>query len=103
MCSYTTCADAAAAIADELGFDGILAPDLFHPCPLVQSTHRQAAYLVDRVWSSGTAEASVQFVANALVGLIAWWLQGDVRYSADELYSIFRRLAMQGVRRSIAA
>ena len=44
-------------------------------------------------------EAAVQFVASACIGLLVWWLDNDVPYSAEELYAIFRRLTTQGVRR----
>jgi AcrR family transcriptional regulator len=42
-------------------------------------------------------EAAVQFVVGACMGLGIWWLDNDVPYSAEELYSIFRRLTTQGV------
>jgi len=44
-------------------------------------------------------EAAVQFLASACMGLLTWWLDNDVPYSAEELYAIFRRLTTQGVRR----
>jgi hypothetical protein len=40
-------------------------------------------------------EAAVQFVASACMGLLLWWLDNDVPYSAEELYAIFRRLTTQ--------
>jgi AcrR family transcriptional regulator len=48
-------------------------------------------------------EAAVQFVASACMGLLIWWLDNDVPYSAEELYAIFRRLTTQGVRRFLTA
>jgi AcrR family transcriptional regulator len=48
-------------------------------------------------------EAAVQFVAGACLGLLIWWLDNDVPYSAEELYAIFRRLTTQGVRRFLIA
>jgi AcrR family transcriptional regulator len=44
-------------------------------------------------------EAAVQFVASAGIGLLIWWLDNDVPYSAEELYTVFRRLTTQDVRR----
>jgi AcrR family transcriptional regulator len=44
-------------------------------------------------------EAAVQFVTSACMGLVLWWLDNEVPYSAEELYAIFRRLTTQGVRR----
>jgi AcrR family transcriptional regulator len=44
-------------------------------------------------------EAAVQFAAGACMGLLLWWLDNDIPYSAEELYSSFRRLTTQGVRR----
>jgi AcrR family transcriptional regulator len=48
-------------------------------------------------------EAATQFVVGACMGLGIWWLDNDVPYSAEELYSIFRRLTTQGVRRFLTA
>jgi AcrR family transcriptional regulator len=48
-------------------------------------------------------DAAVQFVVGALMGLLSWWLDNDVTYSAEEIYSICRRLTTQGVRRFVAA
>jgi AcrR family transcriptional regulator len=48
-------------------------------------------------------EAAIQFVAGACMGLLLWWLEDDaVPYSAEEIHSIFRRLATQGVERFLA-
>jgi AcrR family transcriptional regulator len=47
-------------------------------------------------------EAAIQFVTGACMGLVVWWLEDDhVLYPAEEIHSIFRRLATQGVRRSL--
>lgn len=49
-------------------------------------------------------EAAMRFVAGACMELLMWWLQNeDVTYSAEEIHSIFRRLATQGVERFLAA
>jgi hypothetical protein len=49
-------------------------------------------------------EAAMQFVTGACMGLLTWWLENDhVPYSPEEIHSIFRRLATQGVRRVLAA
>ncbi len=48
-------------------------------------------------------EAAMQFVTSACMGLLMWWLENDVPYSAEEIHSIFRRLTTQGVRRFLAA
>ncbi len=47
-------------------------------------------------------EAAVQFVVSALMGLLTWWLDKDVPYSAEEIYSTFKRLTTQGVRPFLA-
>jgi AcrR family transcriptional regulator len=47
-------------------------------------------------------EAAMRFVTGACMGLLSWWLEDDVPCSAEELHSIFRRLATQGVRRFLA-
>src|SRR6266511_3287723 len=48
-------------------------------------------------------EAAVQFVVSALIGVITWWLDNDVPYSAEDIYLMFRRLTTQGVKRFLAA
>jgi AcrR family transcriptional regulator len=48
-------------------------------------------------------EAAVQFVVGAGMGLLIWWLDNEIPYSAEELYAIFRRLTTQGVRRFLTA
>jgi AcrR family transcriptional regulator len=48
-------------------------------------------------------EAAMQYVVGACMGLLIWWLDNeDVTYSADEIYSIFRRLTTEGARRLLA-
>ena len=48
-------------------------------------------------------EAAMQFVAGACMGLLIWWLDDDIPYSAEEIHSIFRRQANQGVGRFLAS
>ena len=36
-------------------------------------------------------------------GLLLWWLDNDIPYSAEELYAIFRRLTVQGARRFLTS
>ena len=48
-------------------------------------------------------EVAVQYVASACIGLLTWWLDNDTPYSAEELYAIFRRLTIQGLRRFLAS
>jgi AcrR family transcriptional regulator len=43
-------------------------------------------------------EAAVQFVVGAFIGQGIWWLDNQIPYSAEEMYSIFRRLTTRGVR-----
>jgi AcrR family transcriptional regulator len=49
-------------------------------------------------------EAAVQFVAGACMGLLVWWLDhDDIPSSAEEVHTIFRRLATPGIERFLAA
>ncbi len=48
-------------------------------------------------------EAAMQFVAGACIALLIWWLDNDIPYSAEEIHSIFRHLATQGVRRFLTS
>jgi AcrR family transcriptional regulator len=47
-------------------------------------------------------ELAVQFTGSGVMGLIAWWLDNDVAYSAEEIYGIFRKLVTQDLRRFLA-
>lgn len=44
------------------------------------------------------AEATVEFLASGLFGLLVWWLNGRMRLSVDEMNAIFRRLAIPALR-----
>jgi AcrR family transcriptional regulator len=49
-------------------------------------------------------DAAMRFVAGACMGLVIWWLEDDrVTYSAEEIHSVFRRLATQGVTRFLGS
>jgi AcrR family transcriptional regulator len=48
-------------------------------------------------------DAAMQFVANACMGLLMWWLDNDIPWSAEEAHATFQRLATQGVKRFVAA
>jgi hypothetical protein len=43
----------------------------------------------------------MRFVDSACMGLLMWWLDGDVPWSAEEVNTTFRRLATQGVKRVV--
>jgi hypothetical protein len=47
-------------------------------------------------------EGALQFVVGGCMALLIWWLDNDIPYSAGEIHTIFRRLAMQGVTRLLA-
>jgi AcrR family transcriptional regulator len=46
-------------------------------------------------------EAIVQFLANGLLGLLVWWLNGRMRLSVEEVDWIFRRLALPAVKAAL--
>lgn len=48
-------------------------------------------------------DAAMRFVASACMGVLMWWLDNDVPWSADEAHAAFRRLATQGVKRVVNA
>jgi AcrR family transcriptional regulator len=43
---------------------------------------------------SAPVEAVVQYVAGGLFGLLAWWADGKMRLSVEEVSALFRRLAV---------
>jgi len=47
-------------------------------------------------------EAAIQFVTGACMSLLIWWVDTGSAYSAEEIHSIFRALATQGVGRFLA-
>jgi AcrR family transcriptional regulator len=46
-------------------------------------------------------DAAMRFVASACMGVLMWWLDQDVPWSAEEVHATFRRLATVGVRRFV--
>jgi hypothetical protein len=40
-----------------------------------------------------------QFGVSALIGLLAWRTLNDTPYNAEDIYTIFKRLSTQGVKR----
>jgi AcrR family transcriptional regulator len=46
-------------------------------------------------------EAATHFVISACMGLIVWWLDNDIPYTAEEAHSAFQHLATQGVGRFV--
>ncbi|MGH6693375.1 MAG: TetR-like C-terminal domain-containing protein, partial [Gammaproteobacteria bacterium] len=47
--------------------------------------------------------AAVEHVTGACMGVLTWWLDNDIAYSAEEIHAIFRRLSAPGLRRFMAA
>jgi len=43
-------------------------------------------------------EATVEFLAGGLFGLLMWWMSGKMRLSVDEVDRTFRRLAISAVK-----
>lgn len=48
-------------------------------------------------------DAAMRFVASACMGLLMWWLDNDVPWSAEEVHATFRRLATQGIKRFVTS
>jgi len=46
-------------------------------------------------------EAVVQYIASALFGLLAWWIDGKRRMTVDEVNDLFRRMALPAVKAAI--
>jgi hypothetical protein len=42
-------------------------------------------------------DVTVEFAASALPSLLTWWLDTDQPYTAEEMASMFQRLASSGV------
>jgi AcrR family transcriptional regulator len=40
--------------------------------------------------------AAVQFIVGAFLGTLTWWLDTDAPYSADEIFDICQKLAVEG-------
>jgi hypothetical protein len=54
-----------------------------------------------REQKSAPAEAIVQFVTGGLFGLAMMWASGRLSLSVDEVNSLFRRLAMPGLKTTL--
>lgn len=72
-----------------------------HVAELVRE-HLRASFpgLDDR---GADAEAAARFVTGACMGLLTWWIQGQAPYSEDEIFTVFRRMTTQGMRRFLTA
>lgn len=46
------------------------------------------------------AEATVEFLASGLFGLLVWWLNGRMRLSVEEMNGVFRKLAIPALKAS---
>ena len=46
--------------------------------------------------------AAVVFTVNSLIGTLSWWTEHDVPYTAEEIFTLYKRLTTQGVKRSLA-
>jgi len=46
-------------------------------------------------------DAAMRFAASACMGLLMWWLDNDVPWTAEEAHATYRRLATQGVERFV--
>ncbi|MDB6060736.1 MAG: TetR family transcriptional regulator [Verrucomicrobiaceae bacterium] len=42
-------------------------------------------------------ELAVQFLSNALIGMLAWWVHNDFPYTADEMSATFNALSRGGL------
>lgn len=47
-------------------------------------------------------EAVVQFVAGGLFGLLMWWSNGKMRLPVEQVNTLFRRLAIPGMKSALA-
>jgi AcrR family transcriptional regulator len=57
---------------------------------------RETADLAPRKDAS-PREATVQFLVGAFMSLLTWWLDNGAKLAPDEMDSLFRRLASEGV------
>lgn len=48
-------------------------------------------------------DAAIEHITGACMGLLTWWLDNDIPYSAEEIHATFRRLSTQGLRRFMSA
>lgn len=56
------------------------------------------AMSAERGLSALPAEATVEFLASGLFGLLVWWLNGRMKLSVDEMNAVFRQLAIPALR-----
>jgi AcrR family transcriptional regulator len=52
--------------------------------------------------SEARIEATTQYLAGALMGLLTWWLDSEAPESAADVYRMYRRLATQGAKRFLS-
>ena len=64
----------------------------------VELVREEVKALAGQGASSVLVEAVVQYLASALFGLLAWWIDGKRRMSVDEVNDLFRKMALPAVR-----
>jgi AcrR family transcriptional regulator len=57
------------------------------------------AQLPERTRDEEQLAIAVQFVVSALIGILEWWALNDIPHTAEDMYTIFKRLTTQGVKR----
>jgi AcrR family transcriptional regulator len=46
-------------------------------------------------------EVVVEYTVSALLGLLTWWLDGDLPYTAEQMGRMFERLAIHGIKAAL--
>ena len=59
--------------------------------------HFEEAIEVRQVHPRLPIEVTVQFVVSGLLSTIAWWIENDAPYTAEEMNAMFQRLMRNGV------
>jgi AcrR family transcriptional regulator len=63
----------------------------------VELVREELKAMVPRAANDARLEPVVQYLASALYGLLAWWMDGKMRMTVDEVDALFRKMAISAV------
>jgi AcrR family transcriptional regulator len=76
---------------------GAVIQQLFHKM-LIDLVRADVKTLIQQNGAESTpADATAQFIAGGLLGLVIWWVDGRMRMSVDDIDALFRCLAVPAV------
>ena len=67
----------------------------------VELVREEVKAMAPRAAANVPLEAVVQYLASALYGLLAWWMDGKTKMTAADAHDLFRKMAVPAVRAAL--